>query len=130
LLAKKTLAKEMTVKEIGCCGAFCKPCMSWQKKKYPDKKVCSGCKLGFESGERDISKAKCKMKVCCFVERKLETCADCPNYPCEILDAFWSRNGWKYKQYKKQLEFIKQYGYEKYLLSADKWKRATGKLGL
>jgi hypothetical protein len=53
-----------------------------------------------------------------------------PDYPCKILEAFWSKNGWKYKQYKRQLEFIRQNGYDKYLNNADKWKRAHGKLML
>ena len=64
------------------------------------------------------------------MERKLETCADCHDYPCAILEAFWNKTGWKYKQYKKQLEFIKQNGYDRYLNNADKWKRAYGKLAL
>ena len=102
--------------------------MKWQIEKYPNEKHCRGCKLGYESNKRDASKAKCKIKVCCFVERKLETCADCPDYPCEILEAFWNKNGYKYKQYKKQLEFIRQNGYEKYMNIADKWKRALGKI--
>jgi hypothetical protein len=120
----------MTIKEIGCCGAYCKTCITWQKEKYLNERICRGCKLGYESAVRDPNKAKCKMKVCCFVERKLETCADCKDYPCEFLEVFWNKNGWKYKQYKKQLEFIKQYGYEKFLLNANKWKRAHGKLTL
>lgn len=118
----------MATKEIGCCGAYCKTCMNWQKEKYPNERTCHGCKLGYELDRRDVSKAKCKMKVCCFIERRLETCADCSDYPCKTLEAFWNKNGWKYKQYKKQLEFIRQNGYEKYLNSADKWKRAYGKL--
>ncbi len=120
----------MTTREIGCCGAYCKTCINWQKEKYPNERTCRGCKLGYEVVGRDASKAKCKMKVCCFIERKLETCADCSGYPCDILEAFWNKNGWKYKQYKKQLEFIRQNGYEKYLNNADKWKRAHGKLVL
>jgi hypothetical protein len=118
----------MTIEEIGCCGAYCKTCIAWQKKKYPNEKTCLGCKLGYEQGKRDASKAKCKIKVCCFVKRKLETCVDCPNYPCEILEAFWNKKGWKYKQYKKQLEFIKQSGYEKFLGVSDNWKGPSGKL--
>jgi hypothetical protein len=55
---------------------------------------------------------------------------DCPNYPWEVLEAFWNKNGWKYKQYKKQLEFIRKNGYEKFLNCVDKWKRAHGKLPL
>jgi hypothetical protein len=69
------------------------------------------------------------MKVCCFVERRLETCADYPTYPCEVLQGFWNKNGWKYKQYKKQLEFIRQNGYDKFLNEADKWKGPHGKFG-
>ena len=46
------------------------------------------------------------------------------------IPLFWKKNGWKYKQYKKQIEFIKQYGYDKYLNNADKWQRAHGKLKL
>jgi len=68
------------------------------------------------------------MKVCCFVEKKLETCADCNNYPCEVLKVFWNKNGYKYGQYKKQLELIRQNGYDKYLKCAETWKRAHGKL--
>jgi hypothetical protein len=118
----------VAIKEIGCCGAYCKTCMEQQKAKYPNERTCLGCKLGYESGERDISKAKCKIKVCCFRERQLEICADCPDYPCEILEEFWSKKGWKYKQYKKQLDFIRQNGYEAFLSQADNWKGAHGKM--
>jgi hypothetical protein len=118
----------MTIKEVGCCGAYCKTCMEQQKEKYPNERTCRGCKLGYESGERDLSKAKCEIKFCCFRERRLETCADCPDYPCEILGVFWSKKGWKYKQYKKQLEFIKKNGYEEFLKRADEWKGPRGRL--
>jgi hypothetical protein len=118
----------MAIKEIGCCGAYCKTCMEQQKEKYPNERTCLGCKLGYEPGGRDLSKAKCEIKVCCFRERELETCADCPDYPCEILRGFWSKKGWKYKKYRKQLEFIRQNGYEEFLKRADKWKGPRGKL--
>ena len=118
----------MTIREIGCCGAYCKTCMELQKEKYPHEKGCLGCKSGYESGKRDLTKAKCEIKVCCFRERRLETCADCPDYSCEILRRFWSKNGWKYQQYRKQLEFIKQNGYEEFLKQANTWKGPRGKL--
>ena len=120
----------MTIREIGCCGAYCKTCMKQQKEKYPNERTCLGCKLWYESGGRDLSKAKCEIKVCCFRERKLETCADCPDYPCKILEEFWSKKGWKYQQQKKQLEFIRQNGYEEFLKRADEWKGPRGKLEL
>ena len=116
------------IKEIGCCGAYCKTCLEEAQKKYPHERTSLGCKLGYESGKRDLSKAKCKIKVCCFRERQLETCADCPDYPCAILDEFWSKKSWKYQQYKKQLEFISQNGYEKFLAQADTWKGPRGNL--
>jgi len=118
----------LAIREIGCCGAYCKTCLKWQMEKYPNETHCRGCKLGYEAGTRDAGKAKCRMKVCCFVEKKLETCADCESYPCAVLEAFWSKKGYKYGQYRRQLEFIRRSGYEKYLRCAKTWKRAHGKL--
>ena len=84
--------------------------------------------MGYEAGKRDLSRAKCETKICCFKERMLETCADCADFPCEVLEKFWSKNGWKYKQYRKQLEFIRQYGYEEFVNRADEWKGPFGRL--
>jgi len=118
----------VTTREIGCCGAYCKTCMEQQKAKYPKERTCRGCRLGYESGERDINRIKCEIKVCCFKERGTATCADCSDYPCEILEEFWNKRGWKYKQYRKQLEFIRQNGYEEFLQRAKEWKGPLGKL--
>ncbi len=118
----------MTVKEVGCCGAYCKTCLAWQREKYATERTCMGCKLGYEEGKRDLAKSRCQIKVCCFRDHKLETCADCPKFGCEILQDFWGKHGWKYQHYKKQLELIRQHGYEEFLKRADTWKRATGKL--
>jgi len=40
---------------IGCCGAYCKTCKPFITKN------CKGCKIGYEPGGRDLSKAKCKI---------------------------------------------------------------------
>jgi hypothetical protein len=45
----------MTIREIGCCGAYCKTCMKQQTEKYPRERTCRGCKIGYESGERETS---------------------------------------------------------------------------
>ena len=112
----------MTISEIGCCGAYCKTCPALLDKS------CRGCKLGYERGERDITKAKCKMKVCCFKERGYETCADCPDYlSCEILKGFYSKKGYKYKKYRQALEFIRENGYEKFIEIADTWRGPYGR---
>ena len=71
----------MTVEEIGCCGAYCKPCLERLRKNNPDERLCWGCKSGYASGERSIKRSRCKVKICCFKERGLQTCADCVDYP-------------------------------------------------
>ena len=81
----------MPIKEIGCCGAYCKTC-----RASSTGSACRGCKLGYDDGERDISKAKCKIRLCCFKDRRLETCADCTDYPvCEIIHTFQDKSGTK-----------------------------------
>ncbi|MFH2106515.1 MAG: DUF3795 domain-containing protein [Candidatus Micrarchaeota archaeon] len=108
---------------IGCCGAYCKTC------KVFIEGVCKGCKLGYIEGKRDIGKAKCIMKICCFKEKKMETCADCPKCPdCNIIHNFYSKRGFKYKKYKQAIEFIKKNGYSKFVKLADEWNGPYGKL--
>ena len=110
-------------KFVGCCGAYCKTC-----KPYIEG-FCKGCKLGYEERERDISKAKCDMKVCCFKERRLETCADCPDYPsCPTIQNFHSKRPYKYKKYKQSIEFIRKNNYARFIQIPNCWKNAYGKL--
>ena len=111
----------MSISEIGCCGAYCDTCPALKEQ------TCKGCKLGYESGNRDISKAKCKMKVCCIC-KKLQSCADCGEYStCSVLNDFYNKNGYKYKKYKQAADYIRTYGYDAFLEIADKWKNAYGK---
>ena len=114
----------MSIREIGCCGAYCKTCRS-----SPTGSRCRGCKLGYKEGERDINRTKCKLKVCCFKERKLETCADCSDYStCKKIHVFHDKSGYKYKKYKGSIEFIRKNGYAKFIECANKWKGPYGKL--
>jgi hypothetical protein len=118
----------MTLEEIGCCGAYCKPCLERQKKNNTNEKLCRGCKLGYASGERNINRTRCKVKICCFKERKLQTCADCVDYPCDNLQAFYGRKRYAGKRYQESIEFIRKNGYDDFLKIADKWKGLYGKL--
>jgi len=109
------------VEKIGCCGADCKTC-----KPFIDG-YCKGCKLGYGEGERDIAKARCKIKVCCL-KQNLKTCADCSLYPsCETLGSFYNKKGYKYKKYKQAIEFIRENGYDRFIRIADDWKNTNGK---
>ncbi|MBN1288414.1 MAG: DUF3795 domain-containing protein [Actinobacteria bacterium] len=112
-----------TVKNIGCCGAHCGTCRANADGS------CRGCKLGYETKERDINRSKCRMKICCFREKELETCADCPDYlDCRIIQDFYLRNGYKYKKYKQSIEFIRENGYAQFINKASGWKGPYGKL--
>ena len=114
----------MSIREIGCCGAYCKTC-----RTSSTGSLCRGCKLGYETGDRDINKARCKIKVCCFKERDLETCADCSDYSsCKIIFRFQDKSGVKYKKYKQAVEFIRKNGYAEFLQKANNWKGPYGKL--
>ena len=114
----------MPTTEIGCCGAYCGTCPELAEGR------CFGCKLGYATGERDLAKAKCKMKVCCINKLGLaHTCADCSDYPsCNILQGFYGKKGYKYKKYKESTEFIRIHGYDSFLKSAKKWKGPYGRL--
>ncbi|WP_440947430.1 DUF3795 domain-containing protein [Methanosarcina sp. T3] len=111
----------MTIEAIGCCGAYCGTC------KELKAGTCKGCKFGYITGERDIDKARCKMKACC-IKKHYNTCADCQDFlSCPVISEFYSKNGYKYKKYKQALEYIRDNGYASFLKIADSWNGAYGK---
>ena len=108
---------------IGCCGAYCKTCKAFIEG------FCKGCKIGFDTGERDINRAKCKIKLFSFRNNKFDTCADCQKLEsCKVVGDWYGKKGYKYKKYRQSIEFIKKYGYLRFIRLADKWKNAYGKL--
>jgi hypothetical protein len=114
----------MSVREIGCCGAYCQTCQAFNSGT-----VCRGCKLGYDDGDRDINKSRCKIKLCCFKDKRLETCADCVDFSsCMIIKNFYNKKGYKYKKYKQSLEFIKENSYKAFFKFADDWHSPYGKL--
>ncbi len=111
----------MSVKEIGCCCAYCKTCRVFIEK------ACKGCKTGYASGERDIEKARCAMKVCC-IKKGFETCADCGGFEaCATINGFYAKKGYKYKKYRQAAAYIREQGYVRFLKVADNWRGAYGK---
>ena len=109
--------------EIGCCSAYCKTCRAFRDGHY------RGCRLGYESGQRDINRAKCRIKVCCMREKHLQTCTECDDYSsCTILQNWYEKAGSKYHRYKTSAEFIREHGYDRFVEIADKWKDSRGKL--
>lgn len=113
----------MTREELGCCGAYCGTC--------PQRRdgLCRGCTLGYADGDRDISRARCAVKVCC-VGRRHDSCAECEEYDsCAVLREFHGKKGYKYRKYAEALDFIRANGYEEFLAIADGWSRQYGRYG-
>ncbi len=107
---------------IGCCGAFCGTC------PVRKENLCKGCKIGYLRGERDIKKAKCKIKVCCL-SKNLDYCGLCSNYDnCEILGEFYGHDGYKYKKYKEANGYIREHGARSFVDKASNWDKQYGKL--
>ena len=110
----------MSKELIGCCGAYCKTCRVYTLS-------CRGCKPGYADGMRDISRARCAMKVCCF-RRGHQTCADCADFEtCDTVQGFYSKNGYKYGKYKQAADYIRAHGYAHFLKIADTWRGAYGR---
>ena len=113
---------EGPVSYVACCDAYCRTC------KELAKGLCKGCKLGYQTGERDLTRAKCAIKVCCM-NRGFESCADCPDLDgCIIIGSFHDKSGYKYRKYKQSMEFLRVHGYAEFIRQADNWTGAYGKL--
>jgi hypothetical protein len=113
--------KAISEEDIGCCGSVCGTC------KVKKEKVCIGCKTGYKTNERDLHKAKCKIKICC-ISKNIETCADCKHHTtCDNLINFYSKNGYKYKKYKEAIDYICKYGYLRFIAQTKKWTMQYGK---
>ena len=107
--------------KVGCCGAYCKTCKAYTQN------FCKGCKIGYINNERDLSKAKCKIKICCL-SNKCASCADCAEYlSCETIQVIHNHKGYKYRKYKEAIQFIIQNGYKSFLEIANTWKMQYGK---
>lgn len=112
----------LSVLDLGCCGAFCGTCPEMSKR------LCQGCKTGYGDGSRILSRARCRIKVCCLGKGTV-SCADCADFlNCETLRGFHSKNGYKYRKYREALEFIREHGYESFLENAVRWRSQYGAL--
>jgi hypothetical protein len=63
---------------LGPCGVYCGACPSYQKS-------CFGCSSANKE-QRRTSWMGCKVRKCCYEERELQFCAECIDFPCEMID--------------------------------------------
>jgi hypothetical protein len=124
ILSSRYIMSSAEVREIGCCGAYCRTCPSFIQNS-PRGRKCRGCKLGYEEGTRDRNRIRCHIKSCCFIEGRYETCADCSDYSsCRTIKEFFLKHGSKYKQ---AVDFIRANGYPAFLAIAQHWKDSCEK---
>jgi hypothetical protein len=62
--------------ELAPCGVFCGACPSLGKS-------CHGCASQNQDQKRK-TKWACKIRVCCYEQKKFSFCVQCDDFPCKI----------------------------------------------
>jgi hypothetical protein len=66
------------IQELAPCGVFCGACPSFQK-------TCFGCSSASKE-QRRTSWMSCKIRKCCFEQKRYQYCAECAEFPCETIN--------------------------------------------
>jgi hypothetical protein len=109
------------------CGLDCGSCTIhlrtreeldfWQKKNVdPEKIRCDGCRS--DRSKRHWS-PDCKILECCVYKSGLEFCAQCPDFPCPILEE-WGKEWDHHAQAVKNLLKMKETGIDDWIKGHDK----------
>ena len=53
--------KDVTIREIGCCAAYCKTCMK-QQKKYPDERSVKAASWGVKQAKGNWARPNAKLR--------------------------------------------------------------------
>jgi len=106
------------------CGLYCGACgiflanmknrvedLAKEKGMKPEDLVCNGCKSAIQS----VYCRDCEF-IACAVEKKVEFCCDCPEYPCKKISDFKHDKSPHHSIVFKNLELIKEYGVENWLI--------------
>jgi hypothetical protein len=110
---------------IGYCGLYCGGCRDYQRTRENDPakdedgipRYCDGCK----SNRTTIWCTECKIKEC-NKAKGIIICAECRDYPCEILYDFINDENYKYHlEVPMDMEEIKKNGMQQW---AEKKERA------
>jgi len=104
------------------CGLDCHPCSIrlrtdeelayWRKQGVDTDTIrCNGCRSNRHDHHWD---PECKILQCCAYERKYEFCAQCPDFPCDVL-VVWGKQYEHHAEAVKRLHAMKQTGIEAWL---------------
>ena len=99
---------------IGCCGISCGLCPRYQSKA---ESRCLGC-------GPDAHCTYCSIFKCCTVRKNHETCADCPEFPCEKFNKWFDGDSFvTHRKCCTNLENIKKAGISVFLKELKERKR-------
>jgi predicted amidophosphoribosyltransferase len=103
------------VNESGDSSLLAKMAEDWGRK--PGEIICGGCKS-------DVTAAfcsRCRMRLCAM-QKRLEFCFECPDYPCEKLTAFRNDDAPHHSAIFRNLGEIRDLGVEAWLeVQAARW---------
>jgi hypothetical protein len=107
--------------ELAPCGVYCRACPSFNK-------TCLGCPTESKEQKR-TSKWGCKIRKCCYEDKKLDFCGYCSEFPCnkvnkKLIDSHPGDNRFKYRhEIPENFIKLKNLGIEKYKeFQKQQWK--------
>jgi len=117
-----------TYPTIGVCGLDCGLCPRYYTE---GTSRCPGC-----GGPNFLNKhPSCSFITCCVKKKDLEVCSDCSNFPCskfkseeDIRQFEGSSSHPPYKKIMLNLNYIKEYGIENFILKQKRRIRILEKL--
>ncbi len=69
--------RDYRVNELAPCGVYCGACPSFNK-------TCKGCSS--EDNQKRKSKFSCKIRICCYENKKFNYCIHCSEFPCKLIN--------------------------------------------
>lgn len=99
--------------ELAPCGVFCGACPSFDT-------TCLGCPSESREQKR-TSKWGCKIRKCCYEDKKIDFCCFCTQFPCKkinkkLLDSHPGEMKFRYRhEIPKNMEILKEMDLMDYL---------------
>ncbi len=111
---------KILIPQLAPCGIYCGACPSFGK-------TCYGCSS--EENQKRTSKWSCKLRHCCYSEKKISYCFECDEFPCQKYKKKLIKSNPLNPKYNYRHELIENskmffnLGLEEYLLYQDKkWR--------
>jgi len=121
---------------VGCCGLFCEACDIYQSlhngtlkalaarwRMNPGDVACDGCR----TERRSLESRQCFIRKCCL-ERGLDNCGECADFPCRTLRDFAGGRAPHRSLALENCAFFREVGrFEWYHIQKQKWTCTCGR---